>query len=52
MVMNPLANRGDRRDRGSKPGSGRSPGEGHKPTPVFLPGVTHDRRAWRATGVT
>ena len=52
MVMNPLVNRGDRRDRGSIPGSGRSRGEGHEATPVFLPGVTHDRGAWRATGVT
>ena len=39
-------------DRGSIPGSGKSPGGGHEPTPVFLPGESHDRGAWRATGMT
>ena len=50
MVKNP----GDPRDVGSIPGSGRSPGGG-QPTPVFLPGKSHEQRgAPRATvhGVT
>ena len=36
-------------DLGSVPGSGGSPGEGNgKPTPVFLPGKSMDRRAQQA----
>ena len=35
-------------DLGSIPGQGRSPGEGNT-TPVFLPGESMNRRAWRAT---
>ena len=37
-------------DPGSIPGSGRSPGAKEwRPTPVFLPGGSMDRGAWRAT---
>ena len=49
-----VKNPGDPRDVGSIPGSGRSPGGG-QPTPVFLPGKSHEQRgARRATvhGVT
>ena len=36
-------------DPGSIPGSGKSPGEGNgKPTPVFLPEKSMDRRAQQA----
>ena len=37
-------------DQGSIPWLGRPPGEGEwQPTPVFLPGEFHDRRAWWVT---
>ena len=26
-------------------GSGKAPGEGHEPTPVFLPGESHEERS-------
>ena len=34
-------------DEGSIPGSGRSPGEGNdrQPTPIFLPGKSHEQRS-------
>ena len=36
----------DARDVSSIPASGRSPGEGNgKPTPVFLPGKSHEQRS-------
>ena len=46
MVKNPPANAGDTRDWASTPGSGRSPGGRHgKPTPVFLPRVSHGQKS-------
>ena len=36
-------------DPGSAPGSGRSRRRAWKPTPVFLPGKSHGREAWRTT---
>ena len=46
MVKNLPANKVD---VGSISGSGRSPGEGNgNPFPVFLPGKSMDRGAWRA----
>ena len=40
----------DTGDGGLIPRSGRSPEEGKwQPTPIFLPGESMDRRAWRAT---
>ena len=45
VVRNPPANVGDIRDSGSNPGSGRSSGGGHgNPTPVSLPGESHEQR--------
>ena len=50
MVRNPPTNAGDIRDVGVIPRLERPPGGGHdKPTPVFLPGESQDRRAWQAT---
>ena len=46
VVKNLPANVGDIKDMGSVPGLGRSSGEGKwKPTPVFLPGESHEQRA-------
>ena len=46
VLKNPPANAGDIRNVGLIPGSGRSPGEGNgKPTPVFLPGESHEQRS-------
>ena len=43
---NPPANAGDTRDVGSIPGLGRFLGGGHgNPTPVFLPGESHEQRS-------
>ena len=43
LVKNPPANAGN---PGSIPGLGRSPGEGNgHPTPVFLPGESHEQRS-------
>ena len=44
VVKNLPANAGDTRDTSSIPGSGRSSGEvnGWQPTPVFLPGESHE----------
>ena len=45
-LKNLPANAGDRADSGSIPGSGRSPGGGNDhPTPVFLPGKSHEQRS-------
>ena len=55
VVKNPPANDKDMREAGSIRGLGRSPGGGKlQPPPVFLPGKSHGRGAWRATvyGVT
>ena len=50
MVRNPPINAGDIRDMGVIPRLERPPGGGNKkPTPVFLPGESQDRRAWQAT---
>ena len=49
VVKNPPAHAGGAKDAGSIPGSGRSPGGGWQPTPVFLPGESHGRGAWRVT---
>ena len=44
QVKNPPADAGD---TGLISGSGRSPGGGNgKPTPVFLPGKSHEQSAW------
>ena len=44
VVKNPLANEEDR--YGFHPGWGKSPAAGHdKPTPVFLPGESHEQRS-------
>ena len=44
MVKNPPAKAGDVRDMSLNPVSGRSPGEQHgNPTPVFLPGESHEQ---------
>ena len=48
-VKNPPANTGDSRGVGLIPGSGRSLRRKWQPTPVFLPGKSLDRGAWRAT---
>ena len=45
MVENPPANAGDVRDVSSIPGSGTIPGGGPLPTPVFLPGESHEERS-------
>ena len=46
VVKNLPANVGDIKDMGSVPGLGRSSGEGKwQPTPVFLPGESHEQRA-------
>ena len=46
VVKNLPANAGDIREAGSIPGSGRSPGGRHSnPTPVFLPGESHEQRS-------
>ena len=46
MVKNLPANAGDTSDVGLIPGSRRSPGGGHgNPTPVFLPGESHEQRS-------
>ena len=51
MVKNPPANAGDIRDVDLIPESRSSPGGGHSsPTPVFLPGESHDRGSWWAVG--
>ena len=42
MVKNPPAKAGDSGAVGLIPGSGRSPGQ---PTPVFLPGKSHEQRS-------
>ena len=46
VVKNLSANAGELRDRGSISELGRSPGGGHggQPTPVFLPGESHEQR--------
>ena len=50
VVKNFPANTGGMRDAGSISGSGRFPQRTEwQPTPVFLPGESHDRGAWRAT---
>ena len=44
VVKNPPANAGDTGDVGYIPASGRSPGgENGKPSPVFLPGESHEQ---------
>ena len=46
VPQNQPANAGDVRDTGSIPGSGRSPWRRKwQPTPVFLPGESHDQRS-------
>ena len=45
MVKNLPTNAGDTGDMGSIPGSRRSPGEGKQPTPVFLPGKSHEQKS-------
>jgi len=46
VVKNLPANAGDNRDGGLIPVSGRSPGGGYgNPTPVFLPGESHEQRS-------
>ena len=50
VVKNPPSNAADVRDTGSIPGSGRSPPWWHgmvawQPTPVFLPGESHEQRS-------
>ena len=47
VVKNLPANAGDTRDTSLIPGSGRSSGEvnGWQPTPVFLPGESHEQRS-------
>ena len=50
MLKNLPANAGDVRDTGSIPGSGRSPGGGtRQPTPISLPGESHEQRSLGAT---
>ena len=50
MLVNPLANAGDERDRGSIPGSERSSGGGHgNPLQYSCLENSMDRGAWRAT---
>ena len=49
VVKNPPDNAGDIRDAGSIPGLGRFPWRRTwQPTPVFLPGKSMDKGAWRA----
>ena len=46
VVKNSPTNAGDIRDMGSISGSGRSPeGKAWQPTPVFLPGESHEQRS-------
>jgi len=47
VVKNPLAHAGDLRNAGSIPGPRGSHGEGRawSPTPVFLPGESHEQRS-------
>ena len=45
MVKNLPANARDIRNLGSVPGSGRSLGKAWHPTPVFLPGESHEQRS-------
>ena len=54
MVKNLLVNAGTPKDTGLIPGLGRYPGRGHGKLLQFLPGESHDRRAWWTTvhGVT
>ena len=50
MVKNLPANAEDTGDSGLIPGSGRCPGRGGQPTPVVLPGKSHNRMgAWWVT---
>ena len=44
VVKNPPVKAGDVRDVGSIPGWGRSPGGEWQPTPIFLPGESHEQR--------
>ena len=44
VVKNLPANAGDVKDLGSIPGSRRSPEGGMAPTPMFLPGESHEQR--------
>jgi len=44
VVKNPPADAEDIRDSGLIPGSGRSFGAGRQPTPVLLPGESHEQR--------
>ena len=49
VIKNLPANAGDIRDVGLIPRSGRSPGGGQgNPLPIFLPGESMERGAWRA----
>ena len=45
VVKNLPANAGDIKEEGSIPGLGRSPGGGRQPTPIFLPGESHEQRS-------
>ena len=46
LVKNPFANAGDIRDIGPTPRSGKIPSrKGWQPTPVFLPGESHEKRS-------
>ena len=45
VVKNLPFNTGDVRDAGSIPGWGRSPGRTRQPTPLFLPGESHEQRS-------
>ena len=53
LVKNPFANAGDIRDIGPAPGSGEIPSrKGWQPTPVFLPGESHEKRSLAGYRVT
>ena len=44
MVKNLSASAGDTGDSGLIPGARTSPGGGIEPTPIFLPGKSHEQR--------